>query len=147
MSRERTLYCTYNNCGRPTPKSGGRMCNMHISRKRKGQDMDAPPRARAKGEGSKTVYGYIRHYKPTHPNANPRGYVMEHTMVMAENLGRPLISGENVHHKNGIRDDNRIENLELWSNRQPNGQRIEDKMRYVYEMLDLYGAEYPKESL
>ena len=64
-------------------------------------------------------HGYVQLWKPEHPNANigrTRAYVMEHRFVMAEHLGRPLKRYENVHHKNGNRQDNRLENLELWDN-------------------------------
>lgn len=82
--------------------------------------------------------GYRIIHRPDHPNARKNGSMAEHIFVMSQHIGRPLQEGENVHHKNGDRADNRIENLELWSVVQPAGQRISDKVRWAIELKDRY---------
>jgi len=72
---------------------------------------------------------------------NAEGYVLvkvdngkiisEHRLVMEQHLGRRLLRTETVHHVNGVRDDNRLENLELWYSPQPYGQRVKDLLRYA----------------
>lgn len=65
------------------------------------------------GHAKKRTDGYIYVYKPNHPHSSQEGYVMEHVLVMEKTIGRYLNKGEVVHHKNHVRDDNRIENLQL----------------------------------
>jgi hypothetical protein len=62
---------------------------------------------------TRDVYGYISIYSPDHPNRTKQNRVKEHRLVMEKYIGRYLTRREVVHHINGIRDDNRIENLLL----------------------------------
>src|SRR3990167_3743745 len=71
---------------------------------------------RLKNNGrSRNVDGYIRIRDVTHPKAQS-GYILEHVAVVEKHLGRSLKRPEQVHHINGIKDDNRIENLKLCKN-------------------------------
>ena len=65
------------------------------------------------GHKKKREDGYIAIYFPDHPESSKDGYIMEHILVMEALIGRHLKDNEVVHHKNGIRDDNRKENLKL----------------------------------
>lgn len=87
----------------------------------------------------RTSGGYIRVFVGVeYPGATKTGHVFEHRKVMQDILGRPLLAEENVHHINGVRDDNRPENLELWSHSQPKGQHVQDKLQWAREFLALY---------
>lgn len=93
--------------------------------------MDAPVRSVGpRGGGYVTPQGYRK-------VARNGTHVMEHRVVMEQVLGRSLSEFENVHHINGIRDDNRPENLELWVKPQPSGQRVADLVAWVCD-------EYPE---
>lgn len=92
--------------------------------------------------GGRTIHrkGYRMVRVTDHPRQSG-GYVFEHILVMEEMLGRYLLPGENVHHKNGVRDDNSKENLELWVTAQPSGIRLEDAISWAHTILERdYGS-------
>lgn len=96
--------------------------------------------------GGRTTHrkGYISISVPGHPRAS-NGYVFEHILVMEEILGRYMRSGENVHHKNGVKDDNSPGNLELWVKPQPSGIKIEDAIAWANSILNReYGTYFSR---
>jgi HNH endonuclease len=112
-------------------------------RKENNIDLAIPKKFKSpNGSGHREPHGYIYINKVDHPNAQKRGRIYEHTFVMSRHIGRALRENETVHHKNGIRDDNRIENLELWHKGQPAGQRVEDKIKWCKEFLTEYGVKF-----
>lgn len=112
------------------------MCQMHYRRYTLYGD---PLFKKVTGDKSPAKYKLIK--RKGHANARSDGQILEHRYVMSQYLGRPLKDDETVHHINGDRFDNRIENLELWSHSHPYGQRVEDKVEWAIELLKLYEPE------
>ncbi len=70
--------------------------------------------------------GYVQVYVPEdHPNYEPGKRMLEHRLIIEKSLGRTLTKYETVHHKNGVRDDNRLENLQLRQGRHGKGAAFE----------------------
>lgn len=124
--------CPVEDCEYAASISG--MCGFHNQRRKNGVDLNQPKRKTGGGTGwFIDKDGYLRRKVGTR-------WYREHRVVMAEHLGRDLLPNETVHHKNGVRTDNRIENLELWSTSQPAGQRVQDKVAWARHIIDLYGS-------
>ena len=84
--------------------------------------------------------GYVLVYRPDSLSAQPStGFTFEHRYIMEQHIGRQLLSEETVHHKNGVRTDNHLDNLELWSSSHPKGQRVQDKLEWARRIVSLYG--------
>ena len=83
-------------------------------------------------------------HNPGHPRAS-KGYVFEHILVAEAILGRPLTDAENVHHRNGVKSDNRPENLEIWTRPHPAGARAADLVDWAVEILRRYAPQLLKD--
>lgn len=129
--------CDIEGCDRKDKYFG--LCSMHHRRLQvNGNPLKIQKAAPGQSPGWTTNKGYRLVFNPDHPLAYKSGYVLEHKAVMCEMIGRMLLPGENVHHKNGVRDDNRPGNLELWVVSQPSGQRPADLVQWAREILDRY---------
>jgi hypothetical protein len=128
-------FCSIEGCDKPGKAHD--LCNAHWVRWRNGQDLSPPIKKRRKNLNNKgkvihdldyykDQYGYMR-------ASFKRKMVLQHRIVWEMHNGRKLQPFENIHHINGIRDDNRIENLELWTKPQPIGQRPEDLVSWVID--------------
>ena len=133
--------CAQDGCERGA-HSGGH-CRSHARRLRLYGDPEGGRPARVRSDGGHLSHGYWRVRVPPEDRhlTLGRAHELEHRYVMAKHLGRPLAADEAVHHVDGDRLNNALENLELWSTAQPAGQRVQDKVAHALVVLRRYAPE------
>lgn len=128
--RRRGTPCLAHGCERQA-RAGKGFCAWHRVRHDRGIPLDTDLMRRPIGYRRHAGQGYI-------DIKTEDGWKKEHRHVMELHLERALEGTEEVHHKNGQRDDNRIQNLELWSGSQPRGARVIDKLEWAREIVARY---------
>lgn len=128
--------CTAEGCEKPHAARG--YCGTHYERLRRNGTIEIAP-YRPQGKG--TVHnGYVVFSRQID---GQRVHLRRCRLVMEEMIGRKLLPEETVHHRNGLKHDDRPENLELWASRHPKGQRVSDLIDFAHEILDLYDTTSP----
>ncbi|MGO3297050.1 MAG: HNH endonuclease [Marinobacter sp.] len=131
--------CLLENCDKPRASRG--YCSGHAARVERGADLHAPWKGKADVTDPHTWSRQVSSHGYVNLVTNVGGVarrISEHRWVMQQHIGRPLFDDEDVHHINGVRDDNRLENLELWSYSHPRGQRVDEKADWAIEILKRY---------
>lgn len=137
--------CSIDGCERPAWSKG--FCSSHYKQGYRigGHPSLAPGRGSpGKSRGIRSLKGeYIKNgYKVIRViriNGTKLEWIHEHRYVMEQKIGRFLLTDENVHHIDGNKINNDPNNLELWLIRQPQGQRVEDLVKWAKEIINRYG--------
>lgn len=123
--------CTFPSCTNMRGSYG--LCLGHAKQKRLGRPLTPLKKVAPKGSGF--MHGGYRRIRKNNV------VYSEHRLVMEAHLGRLLLAEETVHHKNGVKHDNRLKNLELWSHKHQPGQRVADQVVYAIEILERYAPD------
>lgn len=131
------IECKEDGCSNKATHRG--WCNTHYRQFLRGGS--TKPIRVSEGRYVDELTGYVYIRAKGHPESSQRGWGLEHRIVMSDHHGRALFPQENVHHINGVKDDNRVKNLELWDKTQPPGQRVTDKLSWAQELMQRYSQD------